>query len=208
MDVITAIRKERSRMILTINDCENLSVSIGLFRERPFTVGDPIDQEEYDQWLLLHQYRQALEKAVAFLAARARSRREIEEKLLHAGYRPATVEMVLYKLEKENLLNDGDFARQWVESRAANRIGRTRIAQELRRKGVSTEEAEAALNAIDDDDQLADAVSLTEHAYRRAAPDEDVRKTASRLAGMLARRGYSWDIAREAIQQVMSVEEE
>ena len=204
MDVITAIKKERGRYRVTINDSEDIIVPLSLLRERPLKEGQPINLEEYDNWLMVRQYRFALDRAVGYLAARARSKHEIEQKLLQAGYRPSTVEMVIYKLQRENLLDDADFARQWVESRQNHKLGRSRIAQELRRKGVSQEEAEDALSFIEDDDQLSGAISLAEKAASRIKPGEDKRKTYSRIAAMLARRGYSWDIAKEAIQQALS----
>ena len=206
MDVITAIKKERGKYSVTISDSEDVLVPLALMRERPLKDGQPIDLEEYDNWLTVRQYRYALDRAVGYLAARARSTCEIEQKLLQAGYRPCTVEMVIYKLQRENLLDDADFARQWVESRQTHKLGRSRIAQELRRKGVSQEEAEEALSAIDDDDQLAGAIALAEKAAARIKPGEDQRKVANRITGMLARRGYSWDIAKQAIQQVLSDE--
>lgn len=208
MEVITAITKERGKMRVTISESDEILVPISLFRERPLQEGEPIDIEEYDNWLMVRQYRHALDRAVAFLASRARSRKEIEDKLLHCGYRPCTVEMVLYKLETENLLDDGDFARQWVEARSARRMGRNRIAQELRRKGVSADEAEAALESIDEEDQLSGATALVEKAMARVKPGEDPRKTAQRITAMLARRGYGWDVAREAIICVMQDMEE
>ncbi|MBQ7138833.1 MAG: regulatory protein RecX [Clostridia bacterium] len=206
MDVITAIKKERGKYRVTVNDAEDVLVPVSLMRERPLSEGQPIDLEDYDNWLMVRQYRFALDRAVGYLAARACSTREIEQKLLRAGYRPSTVEMVIYKLQRENLLDDADFARQWVESRQHHKLGRSRIAQELRRKGISQEEAEDALSVIDDDDQLSGAVALAEKAAARIKPGEDIRKAASRIAGMLARRGYSWDIAKQAIQQAFSSE--
>ena len=206
MDVITAIRKERGKYRVTVNDSEDVLVPVSLMRERPLKEGQPIDLEDYDNWLMVRQYRFALDRAVGYLATRARSVREIEQKLLQAGYRPSTVEMVIYKLQRENLLDDADFARQWVESRQNHKLGRSRIAQELRRKGISQEEAEEAISAIDDEDQLAGAVALAEKAAARIKPGEDLRKASSRIAGMLARRGYSWDIARQAIEQALSDE--
>ena len=203
MDMITAITRERGRLRVTINDDSEVLVPLSLFRERPLTVGEPIDMEEYDQWLLLRQYRHALDRAVAFLAGRARSRREMEERLLRSGYRPCTVEMVLYKLEKEGLLDDADFARQWVDARSARRMGRGRIAQELRRKGVSAREAEEALEGLSDEEQLEGAIVLVEKAMARTPSGEDPRKTAARITSMLARRGYDYDTAREAISRVM-----
>ena len=99
MDVITGIRKERGKMRVTLNMEQDILVPISLFRERPLAEGQSLDIEEYDQWLLVRQYRHALDRAVVYLTARARSRRELESRLLQCGYRPATVEMVLYKLE-------------------------------------------------------------------------------------------------------------
>lgn len=203
MDVIASIKKERGYFRLTLDSGESIMVSGELFRERPFAEGDEIDLEAYDEWLLPRQYRAALDRAVAMLAARAHSRGEIEQKLLRAHFRPATVEMVLYKLQRENLLDDADFARQWAAARTNRKLGRNRIAQELRRKGVSASDIEEALSDIDGDDQLDAAVSLVEKALNRAKPGEDPRKTAQRIAGMLARRGYPWDVAREAIQRAM-----
>lgn len=204
MDVITGIRKERGRFRVTVNEAEDVLVPFSLFRERPLQEGQPLDLEEYDNWMMVRQYRAALDRAVGYLAARARSRREIEQKLLQVGYRPGTVEMVLYKLERERLLDDADFARQWVESRVHHNLGRSRIAQELRRKGISADDAEEALSSIGAEDQLAGAVALAEKAAARIKPGEDVRKAQNRIAAMLARRGYGWDIAKEALEQVMA----
>lgn len=203
MDMITAIKKERGHFRLTLANGQSVVVSAELFRERPFAEGDAINLEEYDEWLLPRQYRAALDRAVSLLAMRAHSRGEIEQKLLRAHYRPATVEMVLYKLEREHLLDDADFARQWTAARSGRKLGSGRIAQELRRKGVSAETIEEALSEIDEDDQLSAAAALAEKSLRRAKPGEDPRKTAQRIVGMLARRGYSWEIARKAMQRVM-----
>lgn len=203
MDMITEIRKERGFWRVTVNGSETIRVPASLMRERPLQEGQPINLEEYDNWLMLRQYRHALDRAVGYLAARARSKREVEQKLLQAGYRPCTVEMVLYKLEREKLLDDADFARQWTEARAGRKLGRGRIAQELRRKGVSADEADEALSAIDDNTQLEAATELARKAAARIRHDEDRRKASARIAAMLARRGYGWDIAREAIQAAL-----
>lgn len=204
MDMITAVQKERSKFRVTINGDTDILVPGKIFRERPLNEGEPIDLEEYDNWLMVRQYRQALDRAVAALASRAHSKHELEQKLLRAGYRPCTVEIVLYKLETEGFLDDADFARQWVEARTTRKLGTRRIAQELRHKGVSADEAEAALAQVDEEEQLAAATALVEKALARAKPGEDPRKVANRITGMLARRGYGWDIARHALEQAMT----
>ena len=71
MDVITAIRKERGRYRVTVSESDEFLVPVSLMRERPLTEGHPIDIEEYDNWLMVRQYRYALDRAVSYLAARA-----------------------------------------------------------------------------------------------------------------------------------------
>lgn len=57
---------------------------------------------------------------------------------------------------------------------------------------------------MDEEEQLAAATALVEKALARAKPGEDPRKVANRITGMLARRGYGWDIARQALEQAMT----
>ena len=56
------------------------------YQERPVQVGESIDEKEFAWWVLKHQYRPALDKAVSMLAARACSKGEIQRKLSGKGY--------------------------------------------------------------------------------------------------------------------------
>ena len=201
MDVITDVKRERGKFRITVNGSETILVPLALFRERPLEEGTPIDLEAYDQWLMVRQYRFALDRAVAALAARPCSRKEIEDKLKRIGYRPCTIEMVLYKLEREQLLDDGDFARQWVAARARHGLGRQRIAQELKQKGITADAAEEALADMDEEKQIHQAALLAEKALRRAKAGEEPRKTAARILAMLSRRGFGYGIAKEALER-------
>lgn len=61
---------------------------------------------------------------------------------------------------------------------------------------------------MDEEEQLSAAVALVKKAAARIRPGEDPRKAAARISGMLARRGYGWDVARQAIEQVKKDMEE
>ena len=202
MDIIATLRKERGKMRVTLESGQELLVPLSLFHERPLAAGQSLDLEAYDQWLLLRQYRHALDRAVGYLAARARSRRELESRLLRCGYRPATVEMVLYKLEREKLMDDASFAKQWVEARSGRTLGKRRIAQELQRKGVSRAHAEEALGAVDEG---AEAEACRKAAEKLAArySREEPRLALQKLAQALVRRGFGWDDARHAAERAL-----
>lgn len=209
MDEITALKRERGQIIMTVNEDEVIRIPMAVYREQPLQVGETFDLAAYDEWLLLHQYRYALDRAVGYLAARPCSRREIEQKLRRVGYRPNTIEMVLYKLEKEKLLNDEEFADTWVQQRSQRQLGRRRIEMELRQKGVDRETIDQALAAVDEDTEVEQATLLVQKKLRSIlAKDEPVYKQVQRLAAMLARRGYSWDVAKQAIDRAMRTAED
>lgn len=130
---VLSVTRQRGRVVITLSG-EVLRIPAALYLQRPLQPGDEVDLEEYDHWLLLQQYRPALEYAVSLLAQRPYAEQELNQKLARYGYRPAVCEMVLYKLSKHGLLDDRAFAQQWTEARAGRGLGRTRIAQELRRK--------------------------------------------------------------------------
>ena len=204
---VSEIVTVRGRIRILLDDGTSYTILKSMFRERPLSVNDALDPEEYAQWVTVRQYRSALDRAVAMLAVRACSRGEIAQKLQRTGYAPDTVEMVLYKLEKEGFLNDRDFAGLWASYRAGQKYGPRRIAQELRSKGISSEDAEEAMEAISEEDQLEAAETLARKLSARGKPGEDPRKARQRILNAIVRRGYDWETARKAVDRVMEEDE-
>ncbi len=120
-DLVTSVREEPGGYRVTVNETESFHLGKAEYRARPFAQGESLDWESLKQELLLSQYPAALERAVKLLAVRARSRAEIKRRLTAAGYLPDAVEMAVYKLETEALLDAAAFARTWARDRAARR---------------------------------------------------------------------------------------
>ena len=195
---VTEVSRVRGKVQLVIGG-ERILITRRLYEERPLQVGDEVDLEEYDRFLLLNQYRPALEYAVSLLAGRPRSTGELEAGLRRVGYRPQTIEMVLYKLSSNGLLDDEAFARQWAAARSGAGLGKQRIAMDLRRKGLSGEQISEALENLDEDTTRDAALELARKFLRKKKPDEDGRKVRQRAIAALARRGYGYEEAKEAV---------
>ena len=135
-----------------------------------------------------------------------RTEGEIRQRLARAGYPAACVDRVIQKLYAEELLDDAAFAQRWAASRKG-RYGRDRLRQELTRRGVERETAQSAVDALSDEEQLADAVRLTGKYLARTHGDMD-RKLYQRTLAMLARHGYDADIARKALETIARGEDE
>lgn len=151
------------------------------------------------------QLRECMERAGRLLASRARSERELGDRLSLAGFDEPTVEATLGRLRELGLVDDADFARRWVEERAsAKGLGPVLLMSELRSKGVDVAVAEAAL-AEAGGDEVAQATELAAALVRKVAR-KPLERQASSLWQMLRRKGYSSDAAKEAVKKVLPPE--
>ena len=143
---------------------------------------------------------QAKNIAYRYLSYRPRSYSEVEKKLHDKGFGDVTVHVVLSNLIRLGYIDDEKFADQWAQSRVRlRRLGRRRIEQELRDKGVDRETARRAL-----DDVL--TADLEIETARRAAERKlltmrtlDRETKRRRLAGFLERKGFSFAVIRQII---------
>ena len=152
---------------------------------------------------------QARAHCLRLLTARARTRAELAAALTKRGYPDDVIDGVLDRLSQVGLVDDEDFAQQWVRSRRANAgKGKRALASELRTKGIDDEVIAATLAGIDADAERDRAEQLVHDKLRRERLGEDDTKVARRLVGMLARRGYSPSMAFDVVKMAIANEHE
>lgn len=137
------------------------------------------------------------------LTAAPRSRKQLYDVLMRRGCEPDIADRVLDRMEQVGLVDDAAYARSLVRTKQESRgLARRALREELRRKGVQEDEASAALDLVDDEDELERARLLAAKKMRTMHGLEAAVQTR-RLAGMLARKGYSsavaWQVVRETI---------
>jgi len=159
--------------------------------------GPDADAESVARTILLDQ-----------LTGRARSRKELADKLAQKNVPEEIATSLLDRFEEVGLIDDAEFARLWVEGRhAAKGLAPRALAQELRRKGVDDEVAREAIDQIDTDEQEATARVLVRKKLCSLARFDDATKTR-RLVGLLARRGYAPGMAHAVVRDELSAEAE
>lgn len=153
---------------------------------------------------------QAHAVCLRLLTVRARTRAELSGRLAQRGYTDDVVSAVLQRLEAVGLIDDEDFAGQWVRSRQVNAgKGKRALAAELRMKGVDDEVIAATLGGIDAGAERVRAEELVERRLRREAlGDGEEAKVMRRLVAMLARRGYSHSMSVAVVTEALSAERE
>ena len=146
--------------------------------------------------------------AVALLARRDYSTRELRSKLKERGYLEHAIEPVLIDLEETRKLDDARYGANVVASRSRRALGPARIRNELKRKGVAAETIDQAL-AGGEGEQTPDFLQLARQAReRKFGPELPTDwKERSRQARFLQYRGFSNDHIRAALDGDLEVED-
>ncbi|WP_405882916.1 recombination regulator RecX [Streptomyces sp. NBC_01136] len=142
------------------------------------------------------------------LTGTPRTRKQLADALRKREIPDDVADEVLSRFEEVGLINDGAFADAWVESRHHGRgLARRALAQELRTKGVDSTLIDEAVGQLDSEQEEATARELVARKLR-STRGLDRDKRLRRLAGMLARKGYSEGMALRVVRQALEEEGE
>jgi regulatory protein len=203
---ITAIepqQRAKDRVNIFLDGQFALGVNVDVVAALHLGVGQRISEEHLARIVREETLAKAKDRAFLLLSYRARTEKEIRDRLNRAGYEPEIVEEVIAKLYELNFLDDQDFAAKYVEHRMGSRpVGRRALTWEMRRKGLDADTVAEATSTVDDEAER--------EAARQAAQSRigkmgrlDHKEARQRLSGFLQRRGFAWDTIRCVIDEIL-----
>ncbi len=147
----------------------------------------------------------AHERALRLLSVRPRSRRELRDRLLRAGFEAAEVEGELERLESAGLVDDERFARELAAHQlSVRRSGRRAVAGHLAAKGVDRAViAEVLAEAAGGDEERARELARARADRLRGLPQDTA---FARLVSFLVRRGHQPEDARRAAREALEID--
>ena len=138
------------------------------------------------------------------LAMAPRSRAQLEEKLAQRDCPADVAAAVLDRMTEVGLVDDQAYAQMLVRSQQAGRgLAKRALARELRTKGIDDDLAQEALASISDADERDRARELVDKKLR-AMHGLGIEVQTRRLAGMLARKGYSPNLTYAVIRDAIA----
>ncbi|MEK7517222.1 MAG: regulatory protein RecX [Patescibacteria group bacterium] len=165
-----------------------------------------------------------------FLSFRPRSEREVRDYLIKASRKKASairhsgeedrwnggdsghgqndgiesvIEKVIEKLKAQNLINDEEFAKWWIESRTTFKPRSLRLIKiELRQKGIDSETIDSLQLTVNND--LEQAKKLVEKRIGRFRGKFGMTREEiyQKMGRHLASKGFDWDIIKKSIDYV------
>jgi regulatory protein len=142
----------------------------------------------------------AYRRAILRLSRRDHTVAELRRALLARGHETDEVEQALERLRREKYLDDAGYAARFARSRLAHDgLGRLRIRQALRQRGIARGEAESGLrSALAEVDENAVLETLARRYWRTHASVEPARRLP-RLWAFLLRRGFAPGLVKQRL---------
>lgn len=195
-------QRNKERVNIYIDDNFFLGVNAEIVYDLNLKKGDEVDEEKLKSLIYKEGLSKAKNKAMSILNRTAISEKKLREKL--SDYSDEIVDEVINKLKDYGFINDKDLARRIANDNSnISRFGKNKIRQNLYRKGISKDDIDEAVEEIDSNEQYENALYLARKRYKNLK-GEDNRKIYQKLTQHLAYKGFSYDIIKSVIQEVMN----
>ena len=207
MNEITAITpqiKDKRRCNVYVDGRFCCGLTLEATVKNRLKVGQCISPERLAEIQLESEKNTAFDKALTHISATQKTEKQVRTFLEGKGYLPAVIEYEVEKLRSYNFLNDGQYAEAYVES-LSKRKGSKLLRMELRGKGVSDAEIDAALDTLPAERETETARALLEKYMRGKVCDKATLQKAYRY---LLGKGYDYEVIKSALTAYGSCEED
>lgn len=133
-----------------------------------------------------------------------RTRKELAKDLKDKDISDEVANVALDRFEEVGLINDQALASSYVSSQHERKgLGKNALRQQLRAKGISDDMALEAISQISDDQEFQAAFALACKKIRSLQRD-DAKTQLRKIVGVLARKGYSSNLAFRVAKEVIT----
>ena len=199
--VIQKVHYHETSVRVELDSGEELPLSLDAVVTYSLSSGKELTVGEVETLRLASQSWLCRRKALNYLSYRNRAEGEMKLYLRKKGFDGTCIEETIGWLGERKYLDDRSFAVNYIESVLRRKtIGKQRIIGELRQKGVSGSDIEAAfLEAEMPDDGSERLLALAEKKWQSI---KDRERPRDRLRAFLYQRGFSGDEIRRVLQKL------
>lgn len=178
--------KEKRKLLIFTNQYLELSLRKGMI----------LDEERYDALEKCSKECIAIRKGSNLLSYSSSSRSRLVQRLRSKGIDKESAESAASHLANMGAINEELDTEREVEACLRKLWGKNRIYQDLVAKGYQKEYIENALSGITKEQMMKNCMLLLKKKHRTIPDDPAIRK---KIAGSLARYGYTFDEIRYAL---------
>ncbi len=162
-----------------------------------------LSEKKYNEIIENTVFIKAKDTAFKYLGYKARSKYEVQQKLIQNEFSLEIVDRVIEILENYGYIDDKVYAKKFISEKINYKgYGKHRIKYELKLKKIDDSIIDELLLDTEDD-ELKKAITLTRKKIKNKNIDY---KEKQKVVAYLQRRGYSYDIIKESIDIILNEE--
>lgn len=195
--VITDLKqgvKNENRVNVFVDGKYSFSLDISQVVDFHLKKGLEISEEQLEEYKRASEFGKLYQRTLEWVLVRPRSEKEtydylykkIYEKKLDKEY----INRIINRLKEKKYLNDGTFARYYVENRFVKKgISKKRLRMELMKKGVAANTIDEVLDGRNDEEEIKKMI-----IKKRARYDDE------KLIAYLCRQGFDYQLVKDLVR--------
>jgi regulatory protein len=206
---ITATPRRNGRFDVLVDGAIAATLSLEAIERLQLSVGAVVDERVSAALAREAGIVATYDRALNMIALRARAGAELRRLLIRKGEPSEFVDVAIERLIRASFLDDASFAKQFARSKAVGSgLSRRRVQQELARRGVARDVADAAITAVFSEEEVDEQGTLERVARKKMKSLERLDTTVQRrrLYAFLARRGYDSDEISRTVRVLISTD--
>ena len=200
-------KNNKDRVNIYLDGEYALAINAELIYKENLKVKDVVDIEKLKSVADKESYLRCKNSALKIIERSYKTEKEVIEKLQMKGYEQNHIEASIEFLKEYKFLNDDYYAEAFIKDKL-NSKGSQRIKQDLIKKGIPRDKIEEKLEGIDKSAEKNTARVLANKKLRIIQKSEnDTYKISGKLYRFLISKGYTYDVVKEVVKDVMSIDE-
>jgi regulatory protein len=207
MAEITAVSLQQKGKLLSVfvNGEFSFSADAAFIADNDVFVGRKLENKELESLKKAAEVRKAVRHSLYLLEHRDFSKKELAKRLETKGYDAADAASAAEYIENRGYIDDKRYAERLIE-RKKGRAGKKQLFYELKRAGISDDDAQNAfLETYSEDDGINAVLREMKRILKGAFPED--RAAQKKLFNRFISRGFDYETVRAAYEKYCENEE-
>ena len=200
-------KNNKDRVNIYLDGEYALAINAELIYKENLKVKDDVDISKLQEIAEKESYIRCKESAIKIIERSYKTEKEIRDKLKQKGYEEKQINNSIDFLKEYNFINDNTYAKAFIKDKLSSK-GSQKIKYDLMKKGIAKDIIEENLIKVDKNEEKEVALNVGRKKYESIRRKEsDNYKLSGKLYRFLISRGYAYDIVKDVVKEIMSLDE-
>ena len=200
-------KNNKDRVNIYLDGEYALAINAELVYKENLKVKDDVDISKLQEIAEKESYIRCKESAIKIIERSYKTEKEIRDKLKQKGYEEKQINNSIDFLNEYDFINDNTYAKAFIKDKLSSK-GSQKIKYDLMKKGIAKDIIEENLIKVDKNEEKEVALNVGRKKYESIRRKEsDNYKLSGKLYMFLISRGYAYDIVKDVVKEIMSLDE-